>query len=124
MKIFSALLVGVLLLHVQCGGSCLVSAFRTMAEPSSTSSEPPCHRHEGTPTKDQAPSHDSKSPCDQGPITESKLSFGGKVTSQLPAILPTACRLLAPFDWGITGFIEEKPPNLSHSLARLSVLRI
>src|SRR5215467_935213 len=100
MRIFSALLVGVLLLHVQCGGSCLLSAFGTKADVSSTSSEPPCHHQEGTPTKDQTPSHDSNSPCDQGPVTESKLSFAGKVTTQLPAILATAYQLVAPSDWG------------------------
>src|SRR5215467_15056762 len=83
MRMFSALLVGVLLLHVQCGGSCLLSAFGTKADVSPTSSEPPCHKHQETPTKDQAPSHDSNSPCDQGPVTDSKLSSGGKVISQL-----------------------------------------
>ena len=124
MKMLAALLVGVLLLHLQCGGSCLSSSFERKVDEPSTSSEPPCHKHTEVPSKSQAPSRDGHSPCNQGPVADSKLSSGGKVTLQVPAMLPATVGLLATFDFGITGFIPEKTPHLPSSTVRLSVLRI
>src|SRR5215467_5895678 len=124
MKMFSALLVGVLLLHLQCGGSCLFSSFGRQVDVPSTSSEPPCHKHAEIPSKGQSPSRDGSSPCNQGPVADSKLSSGGKITLQMPAMLPATVESLAPFDFGITGFITKKTPHLRPSVVRLSVLRI
>src|SRR6266566_3622712 len=124
MKMFPALLVAVLLLHLQCGGSCLFGSFERKIDVPSTSSEPPCHEHAQIPSKGQAPSHDGNGPCNQGPITGSKLSSGGKVSLQVAAILPATVGPLAAFDCGITGFIAEKTPHLLSSVVRLSVLRI
>ena len=124
MKMFSALLVGVLLLHLQCGGSCLFSSFGRNVDGPATSSEPPCHKQAETPSKAPAPSRDGNSPCNQGPVADSKSSSGGKITLQMPAMLPATVGPLATFDFGITGFIAEKRPHLPSSAARLSVLRI
>jgi len=124
MKMFSALLVGVLLLHLQCGGSCLFGSFEGKIDTPSTSPEPPCHKHAEIPSKGQAPSRDGNSPCNQGPVADSKLSSGGKVTLQMPLMLPATVGPVAAFDFGITGFIAEKTPHFPSSVARLSVLRI
>ena len=123
MKMFSALLVGVLLLHLQCGGSCLFGSFEGKIDTPSTSPEPPCHKHAEIPSKGQAPSRDGNSPCNQGPVADSKLSSGVKVTLQMPAI-PATVGPLAGFDFGISGFIAERPPHLPSPVVRLSVLRI
>jgi len=124
MKMFSALLVGVLLLHLQCGGSCLFGSFEGKIDTPSTNSEPPCHKHAEIPSKGQAPSRDGNSPCNQGPVADSKLSSGGKVTVPMPAMLPATVGPLAAFDCGIIRFIVEKTPHFPSSVARLSVLRI
>ena len=123
MKMLSALLVGVLLLHLQCGGSCLFSSFGRHVDVPATSSELPCHKHAETPSKAPVPSRDGNSPCNQGPVADSKLSSGVKVTLQMPAI-PATVGPLAGFDFGISGFIAERPPHLPSPVVRLSVLRI
>src|SRR2546429_5575187 len=123
MKMFSALLVGVLLLHLQCGGSCLFSSFERKIDVPSTSSEPPCHKHAEIPSKGQAPSRDGNSPCNQGPVADSKLSSGGKITLPMPAMLPATIGPLAAFHWGIIRFILQKTPHSPASVRRLSVPR-
>ncbi len=66
----------------------------------------------------------SNSPCNQGPVADSKLSSGGKVTLPMPAMLPATVGPLAAFDCGIIRFIVEKTPHFPSSVVRLSVLRI
>jgi hypothetical protein len=122
-KTLCGLLITVLLLHLQCGGSCLLDSFGTKANMTSTSSEPPCHQHSETPLKDQAPTHDGNSLC-QGPITASKLSNGMKVTLVAAAVAPVAIETPALGSSGITRFLAVQPPHLSSPLNRLSVLRI
>src|SRR6266704_7142130 len=119
MKMFSALLVGVLLLHLQCGGSCLFGSFEGKIDTPSTNSEPPCHKHAEVPSKGQAPARDGNSPCNQGPVANSKLSSVGKIALQMPAMLPATVGPLAGFDSGISGFIAERPPHLPSSVVRL-----
>jgi hypothetical protein len=113
-----------LLLHLQCGGSCLLSAFGTKTDASSTSSEPPCHHQSESPSKTPAPAHDSNGPCDQSPVTEFKLSAAGQVPLQFVAILPTTVSYMEPYDSLIAGFTLEKPPHLPAPIVLVSVLRI
>jgi hypothetical protein len=58
MKIFSTILVAILLIHLQCGASCLVDLLKAPTAP-------PCHQHH---------SDESKSRCGgQGSLLEAKL---------------------------------------------------
>src|SRR2546427_12981760 len=107
MKMFSALLVGVLLLHLQCGGSCLFGSFEGKIDTPSTSPEPPCHKHAEIPSKGQAPPRDGNSPCNQGPVAASKLWSAGKGTLQMPLILSATGGPVAALAFGVTGFFHR-----------------
>jgi hypothetical protein len=124
MKIVSAVLVSVLFLHLQCGGSCLLGAFGAEADVPAASSEPPCHHQSESPSKTPAPAHDNNGPCDQSPVTEFKLSAAGQLTLQFVAILPTTVSHMESYDSLIAGFTLEKPPHLSAPIILISVLRI
>jgi hypothetical protein len=68
--------------------------------------------------------HDGNSPCSQGPVTESKLFNGGKVTLPPVAVVPVAVEALVLGSFRESGFNPEQPPHLSSPPIRLSVLRI
>ena len=70
MKIVCALLVVVLLVHLQCIGSCLAE-----------SAQPPCHPHQSQ--------HDANSSCsEQATDSRPSSAAAGKCTLEVPAILP------------------------------------
>jgi len=125
MKILSGVLVAVLVLHLQCGGSCLLnSAGPAPAVTSTTSPEPPCHQHSGTPSGDQTPKPHSNGPCDQGPLTQSTLSAAAKTGFSVAAVLPPGIETVMTPDSVTRVYNPETPPQVTSSSARLSVLRI
>src|SRR5262249_56096933 len=103
MKTLSTMLILLLFLHLQCGGSCLSESLG--ANPA-TNTEPPCH--DQTPTNDPQPSHHPDATCSQGPLIEAKLSIG-KVIFQSDAALPDTIRSSHPTNFQIRRHI---PPHL------------
>jgi hypothetical protein len=128
MKSVVLLLTFSLVLHLECGGSCLVDPANAKAAVDQTTSEPPCHQHAEGRSQSQIPSntpaHDGTSPCSQGQVIESKLLGAGKVTLPLVAIAPHTVEHLTAFWPSIIGFSPGKPPHLSLPPDPSSVLRI
>jgi len=94
-----------------------------------TSSEPPCHQHAESPSKDSpapshAPSHDGTSPCNQGQVIESKLSVDGKVTLPSVAILPNTVQNLTDPRPRIIAFALGEPFHAADPPTLFSILRI
>jgi hypothetical protein len=124
MKMVSAVLVSLLFLHLQCGGSCLLGAFGAKADLPAASSEPTCHHPSESPSKTPAPAHDNNGPCNQSPVTEFKLSAARQVTLQFVAILPATVSYMESYESFIAAFAPEKPPHLPTPIVLASVLRI
>src|SRR3954453_4201159 len=99
MKAVAALVIIFLVLHLQCGGACLLSSF--------SAPEPPCHQH---------PAHQSQGPCDPGPVLQTTL--------ELPAILPAVIETSLTTDAAIPFFNPEKPAAFLPASIRFSVLRV
>ena len=123
MKVLCGLVIATLVLHLQCGGSCLTDSSGEKAQAASMSTEPPCHSHTEVPAKGRPPAHEGNSLCNQAPLTESKVSAGGKVALQFAAILPATIESLPPYG-SFFSFVPEKPAGLSSPSLRVSVLRI
>ncbi len=122
MKILSTMLILLLFLHLQCGGSCLTESFGLGALPA-TKTQPPCHQQGQTPSNDSHPSHHSDGTCTQGPLIEAKLSIG-KVVLQSDATLPDTIRTSQPSDFEMRGCIPADPRILLSPPTAISVLRI
>jgi hypothetical protein len=87
MKILATILVLLLFLHLECGGSCLAESFHARTH-AAANEEPPCHQHGQTPTNDTPSSHHAEGTCAQGPLIEAKLSVS-KVVLHWDGTLPT-----------------------------------
>src|SRR5467141_4694452 len=87
MKSFCAILIAVLIVHLQCSGSCFSEAFASHS--TSAASDPPCPGHANNPS-DSSPQKpdETNSPCSQGQVIESKAGVSGKHLVQLTAVLP------------------------------------
>ena len=126
MKILSGVLVAALVLHLQCGGSCLLnsSGRAAIALASTSSPEPPCHQHAEMPSRDHAPKHDSNSPCDQGSLTQSTLSAAAKTGLNVVGVLPPGIETVVARDSATCLYRPEKPPDVRSASVPISVLRI
>lgn len=127
MKSIVVLLTFSLVLHLQCGGSCLADSAEVKAD--QTTSEPPCHQHAESSSKrsqvpSHAPAHDDSSPCSQGQVTEFKSSVAGKVALPLAAIMPNTIENLTAHRPLIVRLSPEKAPHLADPPTLFSVLRI
>ena len=111
MKIFSALVIAAVLLHVQCGDSCLVDSLHAKAP------DPPCHQHSEKPVKDHATAHEGSALCNE----RSGLGSGGL---QVMAVLPDGGGLGARLEASIFSLTTVKPPGFDHSNVLSSVRRI
>src|SRR6516162_4758052 len=108
MKFLPKFLVLVMLIHLQCGGSCLVEAFGGPAHSAAASEEPSCHHHQDAPADDNPqPSHDANAPCSRGQLIESKTYDFGKVVLQMAAILPAEAPSLRTIDFTVRVFVPE-----------------
>src|SRR5262249_2698305 len=117
-----AMLIVLLFVHLQCGGSCLAESLRLETHPPSTSAEPPCHQHSQTPTNDQSSNH-AEGTCTQGPLIDSKFS-AGTVMLQWDATLPGAIGTGQPSDFDIFRYTPADPVILFHPPVSISVRRI
>src|SRR5262245_5449157 len=122
MKTLCAMLIVLLFVHLQCGGSCLAESLRVETDAPATSAEPPCHQQGQTPTNDQS-SHHAEGTCAQGPVIEAKLSVV-KVILQWDAPLPDAIGTDQPSDFEIGRYTPGDPAILLRPPAAISVLRI
>ncbi|HEY2384340.1 MAG TPA: hypothetical protein VGK48_24455 [Terriglobia bacterium] len=129
MKKVVVLLTLSLVVHLQCGGSCLAGSAAATAAVNETTSEPPCHQHAESPSKHRedpshAPAHANNSPCSQGQGIEAKLSGARKLILPLAAIMPAAAANLTPHRPVIVRFGFGTPPRLEDPPTLFPVLRI
>ena len=90
MKFASSILIVVMVLHSQCGATCLADALGGKAAVAETSSEPPCHQHQQAPLGSSDKRGETGNPCSQSPIIEARSSIAGKVVLQFVAAAVTA----------------------------------
>jgi hypothetical protein len=101
MKIFCTILVAILLIHLQCGASCLVDSLKVQTAP-------PCHQHH---------SDESKSRCGgQGSLLEAKLVPLAVMTQ--PVLITTPVVEFAPEE------VDQALADTFAPLRPLSSLRI
>jgi hypothetical protein len=123
MKSFCGLIAVLLVLHLQCGGSCLVESFAT-PQAASTAGQPPCHHQGGVPSKSPAPSRQTSGPCSQTSIVELKAATSKAVVLEFVAALPNPVVLSAASGFVITLPGRENPPGFSSFQTTPSILRI
>jgi hypothetical protein len=125
MKLLPKFLVAVMLVHLQCGGSCLVEAFGAPAHPAAANEEPSCHHQQDAPADDnQQPSHDANAPCSRGQLIEGKTYNFGKVVLQTAAILPAEAPSLGAVDFTFRVFVPAGIHLDLVSPVPISILRI
>src|SRR5262249_16143240 len=125
MKLLPKFLILVMLVHLQCGGSCLVEAFGGPVPSAAANKEPSCHHQQDAPADDkQQPSHDANAPCSLGQLIEAKTYNFGKVVLQTAAILPAEAPSLRTVDFTVHGFVPEGRHLDLASPAPISILRI
>src|SRR5437764_783220 len=95
LKTLCAVLMILLVAHLQCSGSCLSESFKSHVIPDSD--KPPCHQHEDTPSNPSPQkSHETDSPCSQGQVIESKGGLIAKHVLLFNAVLPVVISDLDP----------------------------
>ncbi len=115
MKALSSCLILVLLVHLQCAGSCL-------AESSAPKTAPACPQHAKTPSNGHQP-NESNGPCTQGPQLESKLSTG-KVVFDLDALFPASPVIAQATDATVRYTFLDHPLVVLSLPVPISILRI
>ena len=116
------LLIAALVVHLQCGGSCLAETLNSQTAGASSSVEPPCHEHQ-QPTDSPQQNHDRFNSCSQGPLIEAKGGASGKGMLNVAAISPLfslRVNIREPF----TALVIVNPPGNVVSTFATSVLRI
>src|ERR1051326_7215951 len=113
-----------MLLHLQCGGSCLVDSFGGSIHSVAPDSEPSCHHHQDVPeNKDQQSSHDANAPCSRGQLIESKTYDAGKILLPIAGILPVDTPPLRAAETLRIFLPEGSHPDLALPIP-ISILRI
>ncbi len=80
------MLIAVILMHLQCGGSCVATHFYAASDVAApASAKPACHEGANSPVNEKPSNHDSDS-CGQGPAIESKGGPAVKCASLLTAL--------------------------------------
>jgi len=118
MKILCAILIAIVVVHLQCGGSCLGESSKIPV-----STDPPCHQHSNTP-KDSDQPHESNNRCGQGSLIEAKAAgFGRHVLQPIAFIVPAAAPTIT---FGVVPIpvAVQSPPDLSTITSTVSILRI
>src|SRR5437867_2424767 len=106
MKTLSFMLAAVMIMHLQCGGSCLSESLQA--------AQPPCHQHGSAPSKTPQVPHDANSPCTQGPLIE----------SQFMAVLPVTIQTITLIEPISRTFTTHDPSGVWSPPIPLSILRI
>src|SRR5262249_11665095 len=118
MKTLIAILIAVLVIHMQCRVSCL-------AHTTSTTDEPPCHKHPEAPANSVPPTHETNSSCSQGLVSALQVTMAGKhLVLPLAAVLPVVVRVPSARDNVVPIFGTINAPLVSSPPAPVSVLRI
>ena len=112
----------VLLVHLQCGGSCLIQLLGAKAQTAAPAAEPPCHQHGQMPSKGGQPSHETNSPCSQDVLIQSK-TLVKKIVLNVAVLSQPAIVSLRSDDFIIREFTHDNLSFVLHSPAPLSVLR-
>src|SRR5262249_3229890 len=121
MKAVCAILITILVVHVQCGASCLVDSFGALARSAPVTAEPPCHQHSDAPDQSSHPLHEKNNPCGQGTLLEVK------ATDPLPDIdiaLPAIAALTQFHDSSLPAVTLEHSPGTASPPIAFSNLRI
>ena len=105
MKIVCALLVVVLLVHLECIGSCLAE-----------SAQPPCHQHQSQ--------HDANSSCSDKPLVDANSAAAGKCTLELADMLSVLAGAQTFNEVTLPQLVANHLPGISDRTAATLVLRI
>ena len=121
----SLTIIAALLMHLQCGSSCLAESLGSRQQTTPISTEPPCHQHSQAPSNDPVPKHETNTPCTQGPAAEAKSLLCRKnVHLHVAALLPLAAPVLTLEPAIEANFRWHNPPDESSPPKAVSVLRI
>jgi hypothetical protein len=120
MKSLSAILIALLLVHLQCSGTCLSDALKSPA--TSGGEKAPCHKQENG--SNEKSSHQTDNPCRFGQVLDSKIG-AGKYVLGLNVSLPVMVSAVRPptLSFAYTFLLESSSHPLP-SPAIASVLRI
>ena len=124
MKTVCSILITVLILHLQCNGSCLAESLNSMTHAAAAASEPPCHKHSDLPTQNPQAPHEDANTCSQGPVVESKTTVSAKDVLPLTAALPMAVPAIALAQQSVPRIIAENPSRVWSPPIPISILRI
>ena len=122
MRILSGLLITVLLLHAQCGGSCLLESFGGRTNTTPAPAAPACHQHTQVPSKGRQAPQENNTPCSQRSLIESS-PITGKVILQFVAVLPAVIASFESRDAALHWVMFENA-HVSPVSVPISVLRI
>src|SRR5262249_67892 len=124
MKVLSGSLILLLLLHLQCGGSCLIEAFGGAIHEAPTNTQPPCHQQGNPPPTDRQSSHHTESRCNQGKLIESRTYNSGKIGPEFAAVLPPTITVMMASEPGFQKMTPGTPSSVLPSPVPISILRI
>lgn len=123
-SICSILIALVMLMHLQCGASCLSESLGSTAQATPVSTEPACHQRANFPSNSSHAPHETNTPCSQGPVVEAKIMLSGKWVQHLIAVLPPAAPILSLDQSTNLTFSTHHPPDVWSPPISLPVLRI
>src|SRR5262245_42790155 len=121
MKSWSAILIAVLILHLQCSGSCASESVKS--KPAPAAAEAPCHQHSGDSSKSPKAPRENNSPCNQGQAIESRTSVAGKSMLPIDAVMPAPVVVTILSEASASKTAEE-PPDVWAPPILVSILRI
>lgn len=124
MKTVCSILITVLILHLQCNGSCLAESLNSMTHAAAAAGEPPCHKHSDLPTQNPQAPHEDANTCSQGPVIESKTAGSAKDVLPLTAALPAAAPAITLAERSVSRVIVENPSRVWSPSIPISILRI
>jgi hypothetical protein len=122
MKYLGMLLIVALVVHLQCGGSCIAETMTSKTAAPTSSLDPPCHEHQ-QPNDSPEQNQDGFNACSQGSFIEAKAGATGKALLNVPMILPLVSHAVsaeAPF----THLSIINPTSTLVPTVATSVLRI
>jgi hypothetical protein len=120
MRIWCAILIAALAIHLLCSGSCLS---QTILAERAKSTDPPCHQHSSNSADTSVPHQDNR-PCSQGLLLEAKGGITFVYLSIFAAELPDAIQVFKLLTIPVREVRDEKPPDGWSRGARTAILRI
>jgi len=118
MRILSAIVSVVLVIHLQCGGLCLADSLKSAAN------EQPCHQRSNVPSKLPHQPDDTSTRCGQGSLIEARIAFAAKhMLAVTVPVVPVLTRFVLSDESFNPPFRAENPPG-TYSSQTTTILRI